>query len=395
MLRRLEIENFFSVAERQVLDLTIAANATDPDGRFAAPIPGDGIRLPRVVALFGANASGKTTVLRAIAFLVDFARNSIERPADSRIRVMPFLGTNHPAAAEIAFSVEFDAVAFPEQSHRALFRYDLAIASDGSRVLRESLKWFPKGKSRRLFDRKDQTFKFSSDFPLSRRDPIIRTIRENASVISALAKFNHPIARSFSASIGAFATNVVPFSTFSPSERAITEHYAGNRVGFDRFIQNVRRLDLGIQSASLTSQPEGFEVAFQHRGLGQTLPLELESQGTRNFFRLFPYLDFVLTTGGAAVVDEFDADIHPLVLPEIVRLFQDPETNPDDAQLIFSCHNASLLDALVKEEVVLTEKGSEGASRIYRLADVQGVRRDSNYYAKYMMGVYGAIPQVG
>ena len=102
-----------------------------------------------------------------------------------------------------------------------------------------------------------------------------------------------------------------------------------------------------------------------------------------------------LRQGSIVALDELDNDIHPLVLPEIVRLFQEERTNPNGAQLIMSCQNATLLDHLAKEEVFVTEKDSEGRTAIYGLQDVQGVRRDENLYAHYLMGVYGAVPRLG
>ncbi|MEE8394136.1 MAG: AAA family ATPase, partial [Rhodospirillales bacterium] len=103
----------------------------------------------------------------------------------------------------------------------------------------------------------------------------------------------------------------------------------------------------------------------------------------------------VLTVGGVAVLDELDSDIHPLLLPELIRMFQDEETNPLDAQLIFSCHNATLFEYLEKEEVYFTEKKADGSTEIYGLKDVKGIRRDTNIYAKYLMGAFGAVPQIG
>ncbi|MEI9985448.1 MAG: AAA family ATPase, partial [Aliidongia sp.] len=75
MLYKLEIENFFSVRDRQVLDLSIDGKVPDPEGRYAPIFSGADSRAPKVVALYGANASGKTTVLRALQFIVTMFRD--------------------------------------------------------------------------------------------------------------------------------------------------------------------------------------------------------------------------------------------------------------------------------------------------------------------------------
>ena len=102
-----------------------------------------------------------------------------------------------------------------------------------------------------------------------------------------------------------------------------------------------------------------------------------------------------LETGGVAVLDELDSSIHPMLLPKILRWFYDPERNPHDAQLWMSCQNASLLEDLIKEEVLFCEKDRSGRTQVYGLRDIQSVRRTDNYYRKYLSGAFGAVPQIG
>jgi AAA15 family ATPase/GTPase len=110
---------------------------------------------------------------------------------------------------------------------------------------------------------------------------------------------------------------------------------------------------------------------------------------------MFPFLVTVLDRGGLLVIDEMDAAIHPLVLPELLRWFYDRQMrNKLDAQLWLSCHSASLLDELLKEEIVICEKDRQGRTRFFSLMDVK-VRRDENHYRKYLGGAYGGVPLLG
>lgn len=93
-------------------------------------------------------------------------------------------------------------------------------------------------------------------------------------------------------------------------------------------------------------------------------------------------------------MDELDNAIHSLILPEIVDLFVDPVRNPNNAQLIAACQNPSILQYLKKEEVFFAEKGHDGATEIYGLKDIKGVRRESNIYANYLAGAFGGVPKV-
>ena len=87
--------------------------------------------------------------------------------------------------------------------------------------------------------------------------------------------------------------------------------------------------------------------------------------------------------------------IHPNVLPEILRWFADPKRNPHGAQLWMSCHAVSLLETLLKEEVLICQKAASGATEVYRLGDIRGIRRDENFLQNYLGGVYGGIPTIG
>ena len=125
------------------------------------------------------------------------------------------------------------------------------------------------------------------------------------------------------------------------------------------------------------------------------MPHIYESHGTRQFLKLFPLISDSLSTGGIAIIDELDAAIHAMILPEIIDWFHDPDRNPRNAQLWMTCHNVSLLEDLSKDEIVLCEKTRRGRTATYGVNDIKGVRRDDNYYRKYLGGVFGAVPQIG
>lgn len=179
------------------------------------------------------------------------------------------------------------------------------------------------------------------------------------------------------------------------TEEATVRHYAANPKQLELLNREIERVDLGVRAMQLQQGAHGPVAWFEHEGLAGPLPIQLESHGTRVFVRIFPLIIQALQSGGVAVIDELDLAIHPLVLPQIARWFYDPHRNPYDAQLWMTCHNASLLEELIKEEVVFCEKDNRGRTTVYSLRDVQGVRRVDNYYRKYLGGTYGAVPHLG
>jgi AAA15 family ATPase/GTPase len=155
------------------------------------------------------------------------------------------------------------------------------------------------------------------------------------------------------------------------------------------------RIDVGVEGMRFQDSQNGPVLLFKHKGLHVEMPWMLESHGTRAFIKMFPFLNAALDGGGIAVIDEMDAAIHPLVLPELIRWFHDAHgRNKLDGQLLLSCHSASLLDDLTKEEIVICEKDRQGRTSVHSLMDVK-VRRDDNHYRKYLSGIYGGVPTIG
>ena len=119
-----------------------------------------------------------------------------------------------------------------------------------------------------------------------------------------------------------------------------------------------------------------------------------ESSGTKQLFILLKTILKALASGGVAILDEFDVNLHPEMVLALFDLFIQPETNPNRAQLLFSTHNHMVLSKLDKYQIVLVEKGEDGKSESWRLDEVSGVRADENYYSKYIAGAYGAVPKI-
>ena len=382
-----------SFREWQTLDLTVAANAPDLPGRFVHPVPGSKDRFPTFVAIFGANASGKTNILRAFAFLANFMRSSQAAPAKARLPMAQFHreGQNEEPTE---FEMELDGK-FGSSGKREVFRYRLVVSHDRERVLEEELVYFPLGRPKRLFSRRGQEFRFGGDYRIRGNDPSIPKIRENSSVISTLAQFNHSASVHACRNLSFLHTNVDDvFGNYDATPPSATDSYFHSEELRKGFLEFARRFDIGIEKVEILMTNEGMEPLFFHRGVHRPITRAAESHGTNMIYNLFPTLFCATQRGGVAVIDELDNAIHSLLVPEIVDLFVDPDRNPHRAQLIAVCHNPSILQFLEKEEIFFTEKSSEGATSIYGLKDVRGVRRESNIYANYLAGAFGGVPKI-
>jgi hypothetical protein len=252
------------------------------------------------------------------------------------------------------------------------------------------------GKSRRIFERNQKGEVHSgSRFSLRGLSHILAKLRPEVSLIATIAQFaEHRPTLSFLAWARGIATNILA-EKMDLDDQTVLLYYLNNSRILKELNRVIEKVDLGIQSVSVLPSAAGPFAAFAHQGLGTNLPLFMESQGTRQFIKVFPSIRDALDAGGIAVLDELDSAIHPMLLPEILRWFHDSELNPYQAQLWTSGHSASLLEELKKEEVFFTEKDDHGRTKIYGLKDIEGVRRVDNFYQKYLGGVYGAVPRIG
>lgn len=403
MLYRLEVSNFFSIREPQIIDLRVGEGVPDTPGRFDALFPKSKERASRVVAFFGPNASGKSTVLKALSFVAWFARDSFQLKPNAGIPCERFndaTSATEPVRLAVEFSGPMDLTVqtIDESTVHGTYRYELELINRDKRfvVLAENLRQRAKGKGKwtRVFERKGDKVVSGRGFGLTGYTMVIDKVRDNASLISTLAQFDHKQSLVLQAAARTVTGNILLDRTDPPDDDAI-RYYAGNAAAMERLNQEIQRIDLGIRKMKLVSGTNGPLAFFEHEGLEQEMPWGLESHGTRSFIRNFPFLEEALRRGGIAIVDEVDISIHPLILPEIIRWFYDPGRNPLKAQLWITCHAATLLEELMKEEVFFCEKDSKGRTSVFGLQDIQNVRRTDNRYRKYLSGVYGAIPHIG
>jgi len=407
MLYGLEIENFMSIREHQTIDLRVPPNVRE-QSRSLRPIwDGSKERAPSVVAFFGPNGAGKSNVLRALNFVATFVHSSFSRKPESPFEFSKFaddISSSEPTKFVLHFSGPLElpsetkalSANLEEFSPECAYVYELEIESvDPPKVLREVLSYYPRGSKKRVFERVGSTVKAGADFGLSSDYRAIDAIlRPDASVISTLVQLNHPVAILLW-KVALRCWSNIWVTKFEPTDDDAIKWYENNSPFLEKLSREISRLDIGIQSAALADVAGATTMIFDHRGLTRQIPIAMESHGTRQFIKIFPWIAMALEGGGLAIVDELDTSIHPLILPEIASWFYDARKNPHGAQLWITCQAASLLEDLSKEQIFFCEKDDVGRTSVFGLREIKNVRRVDNFYRKYISGVYGAIPRVG
>ena len=409
MLIRFEVANFRSVLEPVELSMV----AVDRDRTEARDVPVLGESLLPVAAIYGPNASGKSNVIAAMAWLTSAVRESLYR-WEEEIPVEPFaFAEGLDRSTDFAIESMIDGV-----------RFEYVLELDRTAVHYEGLFHYPEKKRRRIFEREADSLKLQRGLGNLSGIRELQTPRTLA--LSAGRRFDEPLVRRFSRDLLAmqalglgqrlgypplrYSTRQL-FEALAPDDdpsgvrlRGVTLNTAGQVSAEDRAqaLALLRLADLGIDDVLIEHEPGGDRprdrVRLIHRTANERVPFDFtaESAGTRTWFRLIGPILSTLKQGSLLLFDELDASLHPTLSMQLIRLFQDPDTNPNDAQLVFTSHDTSLLNQLNRDEVWLTEKTESGATRLGALAEFAGerVRRSQNLERGYLHGRFGALPDV-
>ncbi len=404
MLYKVEIENFYSISESQKIDLRARRSVKDILGRLSPIHQGSSRRCPGVVALYGANAAGKSNVLRAIGFGAWFVSKSFGQQANQALPYQKFNSVTKiadPTRLSFTFSGPADFLDTSGDEQQCPYRYELVLSPrqiPEDFVILEKLSYQPRGdgKPTTIIERRPGGWlRFARGLMNAGHEKaLMAVLRQNTSVICTLAQLNHQIAMNF-VEMASRITGNIWFDRVEGDDGLINRWYESNPTALNQLKAIGKRIDLGIEHIEVVQSSDVPHLTFQHTGLDHPVPFQAESHGTRQFVKLFPMVQYALDCGGIAIVDDIDSAIHPLLLPEVCRWFTDGAGNPRGAQLWMTCHSPSLMNELTKEGILFCEKDSRGRTSVYGLTDVEAVRRNENFYGNYMSGEYGAVPSIG
>ena len=382
-----------------------------------------------VAGVFGANASGKSTILRAMADMRVVVLNSF-RHGDRETKLFrhPFLlhseGTDRPSS--FAVDLILDGV-----------HWQYGFEINDHQVLEEYAYHYPKGRQALVFGRHpaEHDPSFGPGFRSSGRT-LARLVRKNSlllSVAGAVAGGSDDDRQGVVALLGPlfnwFRTNL---GLMESGNREARITHTAKRLETPKaeaaIVALLEAADLGITKierlpidAELAERMEralrilngleeesgpGREVPFlpndlvrlYHTGAGRPVAIDPqhESQGTLVWVSMLgPMLDSI-RKGSVLLVDELDGSLHPHLVQHFVRLFQNRKTNPRCAQLIFNAHDPTILGdsgrrSLGRDQIWFTEKNADGATTLYSMADFRP-KGDEALGRRYLQGRYGGVP---
>ncbi len=430
MLIEFSVKNYLSFKDRVVLSMVASKDKIHPRN-VIADAGGTGIDLLKVAAVYGANASGKSNLIKALEFMCKFIVNSHVGTDTTRINVVPFKldasCANKPSEFEMIFI-----------SEGVRYRYGFVV--DTEKVHEEWLYHAPKGKEALLFERySGEPIKFGTSLK-GEKKAIEGLTRKNALFLSTAAQFDNKTANAL-------------FSYFHFMSGNMKSYILSNEFQYDDFIKlnvmfinelpgsdfkkkiasKLQLADTGIKSINLKypadiidklgpalkddekaevvekerflkNLDDSVKVKFAHYSMNEDgvpgeamLDLSEESDGTRKYILLWLFLLIRGAWSSSVIaIDEMDMGLHPLLAEEFIRdMFMRETESGLCGQMIFTTHNTNLLDPEIfrRDQIWFAEKDhATGATSLFSLSDIKDVRTGEDFSKKYLDGKYGAIP---
>ena len=419
MLIEFRVGNFRSFKERQTFSMVGAALPEHlKENTFDSGLKGFD-RLLRTAVIYGPNAAGKTNLMKAVQFMKEFVISSASTSGASQYPYSPF----KLSKAMCKTPSEFE-ITFIQNGARYAYGFSMGAKQIEKEWLIEHVQSRSRTRGRKLFERtwskkaKKYDWKFGSSFK-GERNTWSNSTREEALFLSTATQLNSTQLRPV---FDWFQKKLVVVVGAMTLNESLSLRLWDEPDGKERLLPFLKEADLGIVDVQIEKQPlplgggiivgtnpamlvqrpgsptpDIMKVILAHASDDPKNPVGFdfteESSGTQILFKTAGAWLNVMKNGEVLLFDEIDTNLHPSLLTFLVRKFHSNSTNPNNAQLVCSTHNTTLLDQGIfrRDQFWFVEKQRTGASRLYPLTDFSP-RKDEVIERWYMRGRYGALP---
>ena len=425
MLLNFAATNYRSIKERQVFSLMAVEGLPHEESLIRSK---DNIPILPVALLFGANASGKSNILRGFGMMRQMVLNSVRlNPDDTLDEYEPFLLDEESRNNSTELEAEFIIKGEGGIEHH--YRYGLAFSE--TLITEEWLYRYEGGNETELFSRdRDKVQVNETAFPEGKGKE--NTLNSNRLFLSLIAQLNGTQSKEI---ISWFDGGKFVTASQIEEYRIVTSSllkYKKNLIVLDDIVDFIdmaltflSNIDMGITELSIKEEsvtlpkelPEEIKKILYQDGEtslkiysthnrynkeGEIIGKEVfstehnESEGTQKITELLGLIFISLLGGRLLVIDELDAKLHPLLTRAIVQLFTSPKINQHGAQLVFTTHDTNQLhlDYVRRDEIWFTEKSPVEATKLYSHIEFKDFDPSMDITEQYVNGRYGAIPRI-
>lgn len=419
MLLQFSVENYCSIKDKCVLNVVPSAETGHEENLLNT----NGHRALNIISIFGANASGKSSLYRALTNSIIIVRKSNSFQSGYSLPFIPFKLDSESSQNPSCFEYRFIA----SDSKKYVYGFDFTA----DRIVHEYLYCYNTVRPSMIFEREDEQYKFSRKFKRV-LEAASKMNLSNKLLLATAAAWNvecvAPAFEWFLNGIDTYTNDNKPLHSLSLYESDSESYLQFTKKLFED--ADIGISDINIETKLMennsfnmsdvlvnagliiNNQADGnkaklYKIITGHAITGKDnkkeiyrLDLHEESTGTQQLFFFAPFIKKALDNGKVIVIDKLDRGLHPLIVKSIVNLFRNKTINKTGAQLIFMTHETTLLSLSMfrRDQIWFTEKErATGVTSIYSLNDMKdqkgiSVRKDENIEKAYMSGKYGAIP---
>lgn len=416
MIIEFSVSNFKSIKEEQTLSMVAEKLHRQRENTFLPEGQKD-MHLLKSAVIYGANASGKSNIIKAFSFFLQLVLHSTDQKIGEAIKwYQPFRLARDFLRQPTTFRIQFIG------PHRIPYHYEVEF--NAREMISEQLDFFPKGYRANLFSRSGSNIKLGKQFEDKR---INRRILPNHLFLTSAANNGH----AQMGQVYLYFKTISVWDTAAKHQIKLYREYI-ERLMADRrqehFRQRLNHLirvsDTKIDGISVVQlspadfqfpdaipppvrqqfvQQNRFRTSAVHKvyengkAVGTALfPLSDESEGTQILFTLGGLLLKKLESGGIVFIDQLEDSLHPMLCRFLIKLFHHTKSNSRNAQIIVATHETTLLDRklLRKDQIWITEKTKTGETELFSISDFEDLAGDIPFEKWYMSGKFGGHPNI-
>ncbi|MBL7785027.1 MAG: ATP-binding protein [Chitinophagales bacterium] len=425
MLVELSITNFKSIKTTQTFSMLPASKIKERYNDLISVPNYTDLYLLRSAILYGPNNAGKSNVLKsfyALRFLVEKSHtfNEGEKITANEYFIFDQKTIQQPTI----FVVDFIA--------QDGLRYEYKCEFDSNNILFESLYYYPTGRQKesktKLYVRVNgKKMDFNKDIKGLKRS-LEKDLGHNQLFLSKTGNNNPERLKPVYDFFSSISNHFLDINAFEQQElrKAVTNMITNDDSYRQKIADLLRSTDTGIVDIHVEEnkinnfhfpdelpddlkqklvqklvQELKFAVKTTHRMFdggqeigNKKISLEQESDGTQKLFTIGGFMYEALQKGQVMLIDELDKSLHSELTSRLIDLFNNDNSNPNNAQLILSTHDSTLLNNFDKDQIYFVEKDYYGQSELTALADIEGVRKNVNREQWYRAGRFGAVPTI-
>ena len=419
MIKEFSFGNYRSFKEIQSLNMTASKINELTENNII--VLNEKQSLLKSKAIYGANASGKSNVVKALVSFIKIIKNSVkdEKALELIENFKLSVDTEHePSFFQLIF-----------QLNKTQFRYGFEVTD--KLIHSEWLFGTPNEREVCYFVRENNTIKDISKLHFEEGYKLLsiyndsegenEVFRNNSLFLTAVAAMNGKLSKQISNAVSSITvlSGLQDKQLYNISGTNLKNEETRNKiidflkiadVGInsleiveisneelikDSSAQLMKKIEQGNKIGLVISSHDKFNSEKEKVGEANLQFLSSQSEGTLKMFEISSFLIQAIERGETLVIDEFDARLHPLISKKIVELFNSQGNN--SAQLIFVTHDTNLLsaDLLRRDQIDFVEKDKYGESHLYSLVQFKGIRNSASFEKDYIKGKYGAVPFLG